>query len=78
MTSTLSWSQITSCPPSSGAPVRGYVSPAQEQGQARALIGVLIGSSQTPAGKGPWARAVAGGRRHIALRRAGGEEPSRT
>ncbi len=55
-----------------------YVSPAQEEAQARALIGVLIGSPHTPAGKGPWARAVAGGRRHIALRRAGGEEPSRS
>ena len=40
------------------------------------LIRVLIGSPQTPTSTGPWARPVAGGRRHITLRRAAGEGPS--
>ena len=36
--------------------------------QARTLIRALLGSSLTPADAGPWQRALAGGRRYIALR----------
>ncbi len=50
-----------------------YVSPPQEEDQARMLIRVLIGSPRTPASTGPWARPVAGGRRHVAMRRVAGE-----
>jgi len=50
-----------------------YVSPPQEEDQARMLIRVLIGSPRTPTSTGPWARPVAGGRRHVAMRRVAGE-----
>jgi hypothetical protein len=50
-----------------------YISPPQDEDLVRLLIRVLIGSPQTPTGKGPWARPVAGGRRHIAMRRVAGE-----
>jgi hypothetical protein len=50
-----------------------YVSPPQDEDRARMLVRVLIGSPQTPTSTGPWARPVAGGRRHIAMRRAAGE-----
>ena len=45
-----------------------YESPAQDEQQARALIRLLLGASQTPAGAGPWQRPVAGGRRRVVLR----------
>ncbi|HWX98100.1 MAG TPA: hypothetical protein VNZ01_14760 [Solirubrobacteraceae bacterium] len=48
-----------------------YESPAQDEQQARALVRVLLGSSHTPAGAGPWQHPVPGGRRRVALRRAG-------
>jgi hypothetical protein len=47
-----------------------YESPAQDEQQARALIRLLLGSSHTPAGAGPWQQPVAGGRRRVGLRRA--------
>jgi hypothetical protein len=50
-----------------------YVSPPQDEEQARALVRVLTGSPRTPTGTGPWARPLAGGRRHISLRPAGDE-----
>lgn len=45
-----------------------YVSPAQDEQQARTLVGVLIGAPRTPGGEGPWQRALAGGRRYVELR----------
>lgn len=51
-----------------------YVSPPQDEHQARTLIRVLTGSTHTPVGVGPWARPLAGGRRHISLRPAPSEE----
>lgn len=52
-----------------------YVSPPQDEDQARLLISVLIGSPQTPTSTGPWAHPVAGGRRHITLCPVAGDQP---
>jgi hypothetical protein len=45
---------------------RSYVSPAQPRKQAMALVALLLGSPQ-PSEGGTWTRAIAGGRRVIAL-----------
>lgn len=50
-----------------------YVSPPQDEAQARTLIRVLLGYPQALTGRGPWAHPVAGGRRHITLRPAASE-----
>ena len=42
-----------------------YVSPAQSEPQARALIALLAGTHAL--GAGPWRRAVAGGQRTVRL-----------
>ena len=51
-----------------------YVSPPQDENQARTLIRVLTGSPRAPTGVGPWARPLAGGRREVSLRSAAGED----
>jgi hypothetical protein len=45
-----------------------YESPPQDEHQARILIRLLLASRRPPADSGPWARPLAGGRRHISLR----------
>ena len=55
-----------------GHPGCAYRSPPQPQGDALALVGLLLGGQvrAAPAGPATWARSVAGGRRTITLTRA--------
>jgi hypothetical protein len=45
-----------------------YLSPAQQEDQARLLIRVLLELPRNPPGPGPWWWPMAGGRRYVALR----------
>ncbi len=46
---------------------RRYRSPPQLREHALTLAALLLGSPGVPAGDGPWQRAVAGGRRTVAI-----------
>ncbi len=48
-----------------------YLSPPQDERQARLLIRVLLGLPRSPAGTGPWWWPMAGGRRYVVLHRLG-------
>lgn len=49
---------------------RDYLSPPQSQAAALTLAALLLDAADTPAGEGPWLRALAGGRRTVRMRAA--------
>ena len=50
---------------------RDYLSPPQAREAALTLAALLLDAGATPAGDGPWQRALAGGRRTVRLVAAG-------
>lgn len=54
-------------PTLAGVDSRHYESPPHTEQEARALLGLLVGTGADDAA-GPWSRAIAGGRRIVELR----------
>ncbi len=46
-----------------------YASPPQSLDDARRLAALLLDCDKPPEGEGPWRRPLAGGHRHVVLRR---------
>jgi hypothetical protein len=46
-----------------------YASPPQSLEDARRLAALLLDCDEPPDGEGPWRRPLAGGHRHVVLRR---------